>query len=160
MIIALCGPPGCGKSTIAQKLMNRLEDAHLISSEWFKRRVYERLFEKVGRMLGRQRYLVLDATFYRNQYRNRLREIASGRDRVLIVFLDCPLEISLKRNKERPNPIPEEAVRIMFSIFERPEDPDVQINTYETGAEEVVEIILETIRKVESDVLNKNRSHK
>lgn len=65
MIILLCGPVGAEKTSIAERLAERLEDALIISSERFKRRVYEGMLREVERRLGKQRYLVLDATFYK-----------------------------------------------------------------------------------------------
>ena len=145
MIIVLCGPPGSGKTTIAQSLVQELKDARMISSDWFKGRAYDRIFREVERRRGEERYLVLDATFYRKAYRDRIREIASKREEVLTVFIDCSLEVCLERNSQRQNPIPENAVHIMWKQFERSDDANMVINSDETGVEQAVHAILRRI---------------
>ena len=44
MIIVFCGPPASGKSTIARKLAEKLENSKLVSSDEFKRKTYKRMF--------------------------------------------------------------------------------------------------------------------
>ena len=147
MIVVIFGPAGAGKTSIARRLMEALDDAHLISSDGFKRRVYDRMMREVEKRIGRQRYLVLDGTFYRKEWRERLRRLASDVERVVTVFVDCTLETCLKRNREREKPIPEKAVSIIWRRFERPDEPDVHINTENAGTEEAVETILKELEK-------------
>ena len=147
MIVVIFGPAGAGKTSIARRLMESLDDAHLISSDGFKRRVYDRMMREVEKRIGRQVYLVLDGTFYRREWRERLKEIASDWDRVVTVFVDCPLETCLKRNRMREQPIPEKAVSIIWKRFDRPDEPDVHINTENAGTEEAVKTILKELDK-------------
>ncbi len=147
MIVVIFGPAGAGKTSIARRLMEALDDAYLISSDGFKRRVYDRMMREVEKRIGRQAYLVLDGTFYKKEWRERLMGIASDMERVVTVFVDCPLETCLKRNREREKPIPEKAVSIIWRRFERPDEPDVHINTENTGTEEAVETILKELDK-------------
>lgn len=147
MIVVIFGPAGAGKTSIARRLMEALDDAYLISSDGFKRRVYDRMMREVERRIGRQVYLVLDGTFYRKEWRERLRGIASNVEMVVTVFVDCTFETCLKRNREREKPIPEKAVSIIWKRFERPDEPDVHINTENAGTEEAVETILKELEK-------------
>lgn len=146
MILVLCGPAGAGKSSIALRLMEELDDAHLIFSDSFKRRAYDRIMKEVGERLGKQEYLVIDATFYKKRWRDRLREIAGDKERVVTVFVECSLEACLRRNQEREKPIPEAAIHIIWKGFEKPEDPDIHINTEEVGVEQAVDKILKELR--------------
>ena len=145
MLLILCGPAGSGKSSIARRLMEEWDDAYLISSDRFKRKVYDRIMRETGRRLGKQKYLIIDATFYRKRWRDRLREIISDGERVVIIFIDCSLETCLVRNREREKPIPEEAIRIIWNKFERPDDYDIYINTEKFGIEQAVDKILKEL---------------
>lgn len=149
MLLVLCGPAGAGKSSIASGLMEALGDVHLISSDRFKGRVYERMMREVGGRLGGQEYLVVDATFYRKRWRDMLREMASHEDRVLTVLVDCSLEGCLRRNRGRENPIPEEAIHIIWREFERSDDFDMYINTEGLGVEQAVDRILRELNTPE-----------
>jgi adenylylsulfate kinase-like enzyme len=146
MIILLFGPPASGKTTIAKRLTEKLEDAYLLSSDQFRRSVYRQMMEEVKKRKGKQRYLVVDGTFYRKQWRDELREAAEGEE-ILEVFLNCSLETSLRRNRERSKPIPEAAVHIIWRTFERPENPDFEINTDSISVEEAVQRILNVAKR-------------
>lgn len=146
MIILLCGGVGAGKSTLAQRLSKRLGDARVLSSDSFKRRVYERLLLELENSMNKQKYLILDATFYRKVYRDRVRETAMGRDEVFTIYLKCPLEVCLERNRRRSGAVPENAIRIIHRLFEEPENPDLVVNTAEAGVEEALERVLENLK--------------
>lgn len=145
MILVLCGPPGSGKSSIAQRLICELEDAYLIFSDMFKGKVYEKLMKEVQRRLGDHKYLVLDATFYKKKWRDKLREIVEGKENIMTIFIESPLETCLIRNRDRENPIPEKAVRIIWKEFERPEKFDVYLNTESLDIEQSVRKILDEL---------------
>jgi adenylylsulfate kinase len=146
MIILLFGPPASGKTTIAKRLAEKLEDTYLLSSDQFRRSVYRQMMEEVKKRRGRQRYIIIDGTFYRKQWRDELREAAEGEE-ILEVFLNCSLQTSLRRNRERSKPIPEAAVHIIWRSFERPENPDVEIDADMVSVEEAVRRILEAIKR-------------
>lgn len=145
IVIILCGPVAVGKSSIARRLRELLPDSRVISTDAFKRRVYRRLMNELYRSLGEYRYIILDGTFYRKAWRDRVREIVGNRGRVLTILLKAPLELCLKRNAERSKPIPEEAVHIIWSEFQWPLDADLEIETDRCDAEEAVKLILRHI---------------
>jgi predicted kinase len=151
LIILLCGPIGAGKTSIAERLAEELEGSSVISSDRFRRRVYDRLIREAEMRLGKARYIILDATFYREAYRRRILDLASRRERVLTVFLDCPLETCLERNRRRSSPVPERAVKIIWREFERPEAPDIRIDTGTLSIDEAVRAILFRLKHLEPD---------
>jgi len=126
--------------------MEELDDAYLISSDMFKRKVYDRIMRETERRLGKQKYLITDATFYRKRWRDRLREITSDEERAVTIFIDCSLETCLERNREREKPIPEEAIHIIWNKFERLDDYDIYINTEKVGISKAVDIILRQLQ--------------
>jgi len=146
IVIILCGPVAVGKSSIARRLRELLPDSRVISTDAFKRRAYRRLMNELYRSLGEYRYIILDGTFYRKAWRERVREIVSHRGRVFTVLLRAPLELCLKRNAERSKPIPEEAVHIIWSEFQWPLDADLEIETDRCDEEEAVKLILRHIQ--------------
>jgi tRNA uridine 5-carbamoylmethylation protein Kti12 len=146
MLIVLCGPAGAGKTSIARRLAGKLEGAPIISSDRFRRRAYDRVMKEVESGLEENEYMIVDATFYRRRWRERLMEAVGDRQRVVTVFVDCSLETCLRRNSGRDVPIPDEAVCIIWSEFERPVDHDIYINTEESSVEQAVDKILRELK--------------
>jgi predicted kinase len=145
MIILLCGVPGAGKSTIA-KLLAQRTGATLLSTETFKRKVYERLMKELEKAEGED--FILDGTFYKRKWREAVKELARRKGiPILVVWVKSSLETSLQRDAQREKPIGERAVRIIHAEFEQPE-PDVVINSEELTPREAVELILSAGKKV------------
>ena len=142
MIVLFCGPPASGKSAIAKRLVKELEDWKLIVSDEFKRKTYRHMFIETERWAGRVRYLILDGTFYRKEWRDRIREIAEVRgERVLTVYVTCSLETCLERNRLRKEQIEENAVSIIYNEIEKPEIADLFIDTDVSNIDEAVRML-------------------
>ncbi len=148
LIIILCGPVAVGKSSIARRLRELLPGSRVISTDAFKRRAYRRMMNELFRSLSDYRYIILDGTFYRREWRERVSEIVGDRGLVLTIALKAPLKLCLKRNAERGNPIPEEAIHIIWREFEWPVDAALEIETDKLDVEEAVKLILERIREL------------
>ncbi|KYH38171.1 MAG: hypothetical protein AYL28_004640 [Candidatus Bathyarchaeota archaeon B23] len=150
-VILLCGPLAVGKSSIARRLGELLPNSRVISTEAFKQRAYRRLMKALIDGLGRYRYIILDGTFYRRRWRERVREIVGDDGRVFTILLRAPLEVCLRRNRERAGPIPEGAVHIIWKEFEWPEEADLEVETDKIDVEEAVKLILERVRRWEEE---------
>lgn len=145
-MLVFCGPPASGKSTIARRLAGRLEDIRLVSSDEFKRKTYEHMFAEAEGWAGKVKYLLLNGTFYRREWRDRINEIAERKgERVFVIYVTCSLQTCLKRNESREERIEEKAVHIIYNQFEKPEAPDLLIDTDVLSVDGAVEGILKSI---------------
>jgi predicted kinase len=92
-LVAVCGLPGVGKSTVSSHLTDRLDGVRLRTDAIRKElvdepqytdaerdRVYEELFDQAERHLTDGKSVVLDATFAENAHRDRIREVADRHD--------------------------------------------------------------------------------
>lgn len=146
MIILFCGPPASGKSAIAKKLVEMLKEFRLVVSDEFKRKTYKHMFGETERWAGRVRHLVLNGTFYRKEWRDKVREISKKKgESVFTIYVTCSLETCLSRNRLRKEPIEEKAVRIIYNQFERPETADLTIDTDVLNIDEAVRTILKSL---------------
>jgi len=146
MIVLIFGPAGAGKTTIANRLLDHLEDAYLISSDQFSKKVYERLIREVRKRREESDYLVVEGTFYKSRWREELR-VAAGGEEILEVFVNCSLETCIKRNRDRSQPIPEAAIQMIWKEFERPENFDLKINAENLTPDEAVQQILDLLKE-------------
>ncbi|MEK7192162.1 MAG: RNA 2',3'-cyclic phosphodiesterase [Patescibacteria group bacterium] len=148
MIIIFCGIPGSGKTTIAKRLVEHLRKQgsvkHFISDE-LKPPVYKKFFQILPENLGKYDFLIFDATFYKKEWREKMKQLAKG-EKLLMIYLECPLQIAIQRNKKRRAGIPEEAVHIMAANFEKPDRADVVIDTQKTAVSESVKKIMNYIK--------------
>ena len=146
MILILCGPPASGKSTIAMRLAERIKDFKLISSDEFKRRTYKHMFAETERWAGRVKHLILNGTFYKKEWRGKIKEISEMKgEKVLTAYITCSLQTCLKRNELREDRIEKKAVRVIYNQIEKPETPDILIDTDVSSVDEAVETILKSL---------------
>ncbi|KXA92039.1 hypothetical protein AKJ64_04190 [candidate division MSBL1 archaeon SCGC-AAA259E17] len=120
MIITFCGIPACGKTTVAEKLVRKLNEfgaSHkLLVSDKVSNRVYEKIFRFLRNNIDEVRYLIVDATFYKKKWRSEVQRIARENDEELsTVYLHCDLETSLRRNeqREKKEQVSEKVIRII-----------------------------------------------
>lgn len=148
MIILFCGPPASGKSAIAGRLAEALEGSRLVTSDEFKRKTYKHIFAETDKWAGRVRYLILDGTFYRREWRDKVAEISREKgEKVFTVYVTCSLETCLRRNMSRKDRVEEKAVHIIHKQIERPEVPDLIIDTDIIDVDKSVEMILKALGK-------------
>lgn len=115
MLILMAGLPGTGKTTAAERLAPEIK-ARVLSTDIIRRRnterprytprrkeqVYEKMLEEAEELLREDVDVVLDATFYRKEFRRRafLLGKRTGR-RVLLVEVVCPEGVVRRRMEQR-----------------------------------------------------------
>ena len=117
----------------------------MLSSDKLRAPVYRKFFKALGADSKRAEFLIFDATFYKKEWREQIQTLARD-EQVITVYLDCPLELALQRNKKRQPNIPEKAVHIIFRQMEPPEGPTLKIATGKVTASDAAKKIFELIK--------------
>lgn len=143
MILVICGPPGAGKTSIAEVLRERLEargtPVRSHHSDEFSSRTYEQLYERVVDD-PEETLTVVDGTFYQREWQVQFQTFLSRED-VRFVHVTASLETCLARNRARADAIEERGVHVIYREFDEPEDA-LEIDTEETSVDEAVDRIL------------------
>jgi tRNA uridine 5-carbamoylmethylation protein Kti12 len=150
VIILFCGIPGSGKTTIADTLARHLialGGVKVLSSDRLKPPVYRRIIKILETRRADEDFLILDATFYKKDWRDKVTITAAG-ERVITVHLDCPREVALARNRERRPNIAERALHIVYHRMEPPDAPDLKIDTASVTPEAAAERIFKFVTSV------------
>lgn len=171
----LTGLPGSGKSTIAEKLQELLQNSKIssfiLSTDHMRkyvtpnpqytdeeRQLVYNAFAYTSKLLVKHgTNIIMDGTGNKRKYRSLAREIIPN---FLLVFLKCPLKIAIKRETERedtkgaPKNVYEKAQSGESSTipgvqveYEDPKDPDLVVNTARLS-------IAESARKIQSKILS------
>jgi adenylylsulfate kinase len=143
VIVAICRPPGAGKTTVATRVHARLEEQGLpvrvIHSDDFSSRTYEQLAEHVAAAPDAAVTLV-DGTFYRREWQTRFRALGDVR----FVLVTASLETCLDRNRRREDPIDEQGVYVVYREFDEP-DVDLEIDTDRYGSDAAADRVVAAI---------------
>lgn len=148
MIVAFCGPPAAGKTTIASGVRDALEDrdraVRLCHSEDVSSPTYERLYRRAADASAEAEIVLVDGTFYKREWQTQFRTLGDVR----YVHVTAALETCLERNRRRAEPIDEQGVHVVYREFHEP-DADLVIDTDELSVETAVERVVDAIERWE-----------
>jgi predicted kinase len=148
MLIIVCGLPGSGKSSFSDKLSKHYSAVHINSdvirkrlfakpdySEEEKESVYTQMAAEAGDLLKEGRSVVLDATFFRKEYRDMMRKIGKKAGTEIFV-IRCVLgeEETKKRLSERKTDVSDADYEIYLKLrktFEPISGAHLRVNTSE-----------------------------
>ena len=141
MIVAVCGPPAAGKTTLVGRLHDRLAAEGVavstLHSDDFSRRTYERMYDRVT--AAPEMHWLLDGTFYREAWQERFRELGAR-----FVLVTAPLDVRLERNRRRENAIDERGLRVVSAEF-HPPDADLTVETDSVAVGPVVDRLYDAV---------------
>jgi aminoglycoside phosphotransferase family enzyme/predicted kinase len=115
MLVVVCGLPGTGKSTVSKELTKELK-ARVLSTDEIrkgvlkepgytkkkKKRVYEEMFRMAEDLLKINETVILDATFFRKEWRAKAHDTAKKRDEnIFFIKVICPEEVVKRRIEKR-----------------------------------------------------------
>jgi hypothetical protein len=115
MLMAICGPPGSGKTTVARRVAARIDGALLRTdrvreelvpqpsyTDRETERTYEALLERARERLAADDPVVLDGTFRRRRHRDRARSLATEEGvRFELLRVTCPTPVVRERIAHR-----------------------------------------------------------
>ena len=129
---------------LAKRLV-ALGRVRILSSDKLRPPVYRKFFRALAPNQIRPDFLIFDATFYKEEWREQVRSLAQGEE-LVTVYLDCPLEVTLERNRARQPTISEKAVHIIFHQMKPPKNPSLRIDTATTNATDATAKIFKFIK--------------
>lgn len=119
VLVVVLGPPAAGKTTVASRLADRLDeyDVRVLHSDDYARDTYDRLLADARDARSEYEVVVCDGTFHEPGWRARARDV----DESVVALVTADLDTCLRRDWERDG-IGEAGVR---TIHGRLDDQDV-----------------------------------
>lgn len=126
------GPPGSGKTTLSKQIAEELnyERFSLDEMGYFS---HSELIPHITETLKSGKSVVTDSVYTYSKWRKELLNAISdiSCEKVCVV-MNTPLDECLRRNAQRPNPLPDFVVESIYKSFEHP--------TLEEGWDEIIYI--------------------
>lgn len=146
MILAVCGPPGSGKTTIATRVHAELcqsmahageTEVRILHSDDYSRYPYDRMHTEVTES---DAHYVIDGTFYKAKHQEQFASLPD----VHFALVRADLDTCLRRDRARDG-IGPKAVRVIHSEFHDP-PADVVIDTDILSVDDAVDLLTERAR--------------
>lgn len=134
-LIIMCGPPACGKTTIALNLKEEIPNSIIISpdnireeltgdmtNQSFNVEVFNTVYARIKDALKNGYNVIYDATNCRNTHRYKI--IDTCREytyRIICLMSVVPLETCFENNRKRNRVVPSEVIeRMYFTLKKHP----------------------------------------
>jgi tRNA uridine 5-carbamoylmethylation protein Kti12 len=142
-LIILTAIPGAGKSTWANQFILNNKNSYIVSSDEIRKEIggsyqYFKEEDRVWKLFLERTHsyaklddvnVILDSTNLNDYYRMMYLNETPDFDKHVLVYLDCPYELALKRNFARHDEkiVPLEAMEKMKNLFEVPSDKIIKL---------------------------------
>jgi len=168
VVIWITGVSGVGKTTLAKALAERLRlnskvevfDGDEIRNKLYpnlgfskeERWLHNRVVVEMAKLLAKHGVIVIVALIspYR-EVREYARKEIEKVSKFLEVYINCPLEVRIKRNELYTRALKGEVKGLTGydGVYEKPENPDVYLDSSKMTVEEEVEVVLRKLREIE-----------
>lgn len=127
-----CGAPGSGKTTLSKQMAEEY-GAERLSLDEMKLYRHRELVRPISHLLRDGKSVIVDSVFTRVKWRKMILESVSNIPcRKVLVYMDTPMEECVRRNAQRPNPLPEFVVIDIYQSIQKP--------TLDEGWDEIINI--------------------
>lgn len=120
MLFIFCGSPASGKTSLSKKISEE-QKATRYSFDEMHCFQHKELVSPIIHSLLMGENVVVDALFTRIIQRKMILEATKNINcEKILIFMDTPLEECIRRNTQRPNPLPEFMIRDIYNSIEIP----------------------------------------
>lgn len=133
LLIILCGPPGSGKTTLANELTNSYENFVIISPDEIREEltgdstdqshnvlVFAKVYSRLIAFLEGGYNVIYDATNCRTAYRNKIVSVCKDSAKKIFCFMaTTSISDCLKYNESRNRIVPEDVIEKMYFTFRK-----------------------------------------
>lgn len=120
LIFVFCGSPASGKTTLSKKIAEE-QNAIRLSFDEMRCLQHKELIQPTLEALQFNKNVVVDSVFTRLSQRKVILDATKDIDcKRILIYMNTPLEECVRRNAQRPNPLPEFMVRNIYNSIEPP----------------------------------------
>ena len=126
-IIMLIGPPASGKSTAAENISRRENNAVILSTDKIRAALYGKesiqgvwadieaiLYKDIKNAIKANKNIILDSTHYKKEYRAKIIKNFARYSEISAYYFNYPFSVIYKRNKERARRVPFDVLAAMY----------------------------------------------
>lgn len=119
-LFIFCGCAGAGKTTLSKEMADKYQ-AVRYSFDEMECLEYSELFPYIVGSIFEGKNIVVDALFTRVSQRKLILDVTKDIDcKRILIYMNTPLEECIRRNAQRPNPLPEFMIRDIYNSIEIP----------------------------------------